>query len=633
MRRSISYCDPKFARVGSEGNWKFIYTPSNNLPKGTKLKFDPLSKGRDIDWQQPQTGPKTKNNSIWLSLPDGGVSAAKSIEIPKTFSLQYEFVLPKEIKAGEEIAIHVGTTTGDKASNRAQYYTQRRRPFHLYIDTKGKGDYKDPESFFLDVRGEKLHHLRMLTPALVGRSQRFDVIVRFEDEFNNLTNLAPEGTLVELSYEQQRENLSWKLFVPETGFITLPNFYFTDPGIYKLKMQILGTDQIFYSSPVQCVPSSEKSLYWGSLHGDSTRYDSQENIESALRYFRDDQAFQFLGTSNFESEAETPNPIWKNISLQVAEFNEEDRFSTMLGFSWSGSAGSEGLRQIVYAKDNKPLLRKKDPKSNQLKKIYKSHTPKEILSIPTFTMGKGVHYDFKEFDPEFERVVEIYNSWGSSECTKAEGNPRPIESKTNYTETKEGSIRAALNAGCRFGFVAGGLDDRGTFDHLYESDQVQYSPGLTAIIAKTHTRDAMMQALSQRSCYATTGERMIVSLLIAEENMGAEISLKDRPGLQFNRHIQGFIAGTTDLKEVLLIRNGEIYKTFKPKEDKLEFAVDDTDPLDKVALKPEGHSPFCYYYVRAMQKDGHIAWSSPLWIDLEEKNSKQTAKPSKAKKK
>ncbi|GAB5412348.1 MAG: DUF3604 domain-containing protein [Chlamydiales bacterium] len=626
MRRSISYCDPKFARVGSEGNWKFIYTPSNNMPKGTKLKFDPLSKGREIDWQQPQTAAKTKNNSIWLSLPDGNTVPAKSIEIPKTFSLQYEFVLPKDVKAGEEIAINIGTTTGEKASNRSQFYTQRRRPFNLYIDTKGKGDYKDPEVFFLDVRGEKLHHLRMLTPALVSRSQRFDVIVRFEDEYNNLTNLAPEGTLVELSYEQQRENLSWKLFVPETGFITLPNFYFTDCGIYKLKMQILGTDQVFYSSPIQCVPVTDKSLYWGSLHGDSTRYDSQENIESSLRFFRDDLALQFLGTSNFESEAETPNAIWKNIAAQVAEFNEEDRYTTMLGFCWNGSAGTEGLRNFVYSKDNKPLLRKKETKNNQLKKIYKSHTPKELLSIPSFTMGKGVHYDFKEFDPEFERVVEIYNSWGSSECLESEGNPRPIKSKKHYNEAKEGSIRTALNNGCRFGFVAGGLDDRGVFDHLYESDQKQYSPGLTAIIAKTHTRDSMMQALSQRSCYATTGERMIVSLFIAEEQMGSEVSSKDRPGLRFSRHIQGFIAGTTELKEVLLIRNGEIYKTFKPKEDKLEFAIDDTDPLDKIALTPKGKAPFSYYYLRAMQKDGHIAWSSPIWIDIEEAAPKPAKK-------
>ena len=45
---------------------------------------------------------------------------------------------------------------------------------------------------------------------------------------------------------------------------------------------------------------------------------------------------------------------------------------------------------MVYSKENKPILRKKDLKNNTLKKIYKSFSPKEIISIPSFTMGKGL---------------------------------------------------------------------------------------------------------------------------------------------------------------------------------------------------------------------------------------------------
>ena len=36
---------------------------------------------------------------------------------------------------------------------------------------------------------------------MVTKNQRFDVIVRFEDAFGNLTGNAPEGTLIEFSYE------------------------------------------------------------------------------------------------------------------------------------------------------------------------------------------------------------------------------------------------------------------------------------------------------------------------------------------------------------------------------------------------------------------------------------------------
>jgi hypothetical protein len=45
--------------------------------------------------------------------------------------------------------------------------------------------------------------------------------------------------------------------------------------------------------------------------------------------------------------------------------------------------------------------------------------------------------------------------------------------------------------------------------------QEQYSPGLTVIIAKEYTRQALFEALYNRSCYATTGERIVLGLFLA----------------------------------------------------------------------------------------------------------------------
>src|SRR5690606_26515566 len=220
--------------------------------------------------------------------------------------------------------------------NNAQKTVQRRRPFHLFIDPKGKGDYKESETFFLDVRGNHLTALKIITPSLVARNKRFDVIVRFEDMFGNLTSNAPEGTLIDLSYQHLRENLNWKLFVPETGFIALPNLYFNEPGIYKIQLRNLKNKEQFFSPPIKCLPEGPLSLYWGALHGESERIDSAENIESFLRHMRDDKALQFFATSCFDSEEETSNDIWKGVVQQVAEFNEDDRFVVLLGFQWQG---------------------------------------------------------------------------------------------------------------------------------------------------------------------------------------------------------------------------------------------------------------------------------------------------------
>ncbi len=627
MRRSICVSEPNHALAGQVYHWKFSYTTSSSLPKGALLRFDFLSRGRDIDWQTPSTSPKEKSNVIYLELPNKKTVAGTYEQDETSFSDCFVFTVPSEIKAGETIIIHLD-------ENRAQTYTQRRRPFYLYIDPKGKGDFRDPEVFTVDIKGNKLHTIKVIAPSLVTKNRRFDVIVRFEDEYSNLTSNAPEGTLIELSYEHLRENLNWKLFVPETGFISLPNLYFNETGIYKIQLLNTRTKEKFFSSPIRCFAEGEMSIYWGTLHGESEKFDSSESVEQCLRLFRDEKGLSFYGTSCFENVEETTNDDWKLITQQVAEFNEEGRFSTFLGMQWYGGNPEEGLKQLIYSKDSKPILRRKDAKSNTLRKIYKGYSNKELLSICSFTMAKGFQTNFQDIVPEYERLVEIYNAWGSSECLAKDGNPRPIatEDGEGINETDIGSIRKALNQNHRFGFTAGGLDDRGVFSGLFENDQAQYSPGLTAIISVEHTRESLFQALYQRSCYATTGERIVLGFNIAGARMGSELSTKAKPGLVYNRHITGYISGTAPLSEIAIIKNGTIWKIFSVKENSFDIVCDDSEHLSKCLLPTQEETvSFCYYYLRITQEDGHMAWSSPIWIDHSSTDTSGNGKKTKKK--
>lgn len=616
MRRSICFSEPSVARAGQTATWKFHYTTSVPLPKGTRLKFDLQSKGRDIDWEVPSTSFQEDANMICVELENGTLLQAEEVETPDSIVPQFEFVLPSAMKVGEKITISMGLNPevdGDpeEHGNECQLTIQRRRPFYLYIDPKGKGNYEEPEVFTMDIRGNRLHTIRILAPSFVAKNKRFDITVRFEDEYGNLTNCAPEDTLIDLSYEHLRENLNWKLFVPETGFVILPNLYFNEAGIYRIQLRNLKNKEVFISAPIKCFQENDRNLFWGLLHGESDRVDSTENIESCLRHFRDEKALNFYATSYFESSEETPNDVWKLASQNIADFNEEDRFATLLGFQFQGETAKEGVREFVYTKDNKPLLRQKDSKSSSLTKIYKGTTPKEILSVPTFTMAKGFHYDFKDFNPDYERVAEIYNAWGSSEC---KGCARPITG--GVEQTQEGSLVEALKRNLRFGFVAGGLDDRGIYNGFFESEQVQYSPGLTAVLCEKYTRESMLDGLYKRCCYATTGQRIIVGFYIAGQRMGSEISSATKPGLNINRHISGYVAGTAKLKKVEVIRNGEVIHTFHPDDYYFDYYYDDQESLEIASLDGRGKDPFAFYYLRVTQSDDHLAWSSPIWVDF-----------------
>ncbi|SCA59068.1 hypothetical protein AB751O23_CR_00040, partial [Chlamydiales bacterium SCGC AB-751-O23] len=344
-----------------------------------------------------------------------------------------------------------------------------------------------------------------------------------------------------------------------------------------------------------------------------------ENIENCLRFFRDDCAFNYYGISPFESQEETSADVWKSMMQLTTTFNEEDRFATFLGFQYQGEEAKEGLRLMLINKE-KPLLKRKDSKFNSLKKIYKSQNPKEFLSIPCFTMGSGMGYNFENYNPEFERVVEIYSAWGSSEGLEKEGNLFPIASngKKGIKPWKQGSVTEALNKNCRFGFVAGGLDDRGAYSEFFDGDQDQYSPGLTAILAKVQTRASMMEALYERACYATTGQKVLLRYDIAGIEMGKEFPLGEKPGLAVNRHFNIYVGGTSPLEYIEIIRNGVVLTKIEMGKDTTVFngEYDDMDPIDDIWLKaPKSAPDFIYYYIRVKQRDDHMAWASPIWID------------------
>lgn len=631
MRRSICFTEPTTALAGERKTWKFIVTPSINLPKGTLLKFDIGSRGRLIDWEVPTTTSKAHSNMIWAQIEGGKTLQAKAVDVPHTIVPHFEFTLPCEVPAGRKITIFLGTPDEgkeDQKGNLSQLTIQRRRPFYLYIDPSGKRQYSDPEIFSIDIKGNVLHAIRILAPSVAVKNKRFDVILRFEDRFGNLTNNAPEDTLIEFSHENLRDSLKWRLFLPETGFIALPNLYFNEAGVYTIRLKNLKTKEVFHSSPIKCFGQETKNLFWGTLHGESERFDSAENIENCLRHFRDEKSLNFFGCSVPEAIEETSNEIWKKINEQVSEFDEDDRFCALLGQQYSGEPHTEGVHIFIYNKEDRPLIRRKDARSSSLKKAHKLFAPKEVLSIPSFTMSSSHPYDFSEFLQEHERIAEIYNAWGCSEKTAKEGNTFPIASpaKKGVHEAAEGSLLKALMKNKRVGFVAGGLDDRSVFASLYDTDQKQYSPGLTGVLCDRLTRQHIFDALYNRHCYATTGERIVLGLFLAGYPMGSELSTSTKPGLHINRHLSGYVAGTAPLKKIELIRNGEVIHTFKAEGAFLDFAYDDMIDLTKASIKaPETGVLFVFYYLRVIQADGHMAWSSPIWVDCLPKQPKKVA--------
>jgi len=153
--------------------------------------------------------------------------------------------------------------------------------------------------------------------------------------------------------------------------------------------------------------------------------------------------------------------------------------------------------------------------------------------------------------------------------------------------------------------MMGGSDDHNTcpgsyMDMWYPGDggrrDFYRSSGLTGVMARELTREALWEALRARRCYATAGERFLVDFRIDGALMGTEIE-SERPNLEAT------VVGTSKLREVVVVRNGEEWLKAEPKGTECRLEVTD-----------EPSAGVTSYYLRAIDSTGDAAWSSPIWV-------------------
>ena len=125
--------------------------------------------------------------------------------------------------------------------------------------------------------------------------------------------------------------------------------------------------------------------------------------------------------------------------------------------------------------------------------------------------------------------------------------------------------------------------------------------GLTAVIAPELTREAIIQALRERRCYATTGARMVLDFRVNGHGMGEEITTA-APDVA----VTARVLGAAPLARLEVVCNGSAVLS--------QSATDRVATLSETLTLSEEQTS--YLYLRATQSDGHVAWSSPIWVSL-----------------
>jgi hypothetical protein len=382
----------------------------------------------------------------------------------------------------------------------------------------------------------------------------------------------------------------FRCLAPGTGFISV-----RDPS-----SGAEGT-----SNPVEVTPAPPgERLFWGDLHVHTIFTDGLRCPEELYSFARD-EAFLDVCALADHSEGLTDDQ-WRYFAAVTNRFDRPGRFATLVAGEWTSM--KYGHRNYYYPGDDGPVLRSTEPPHDTLDGFFAAVRRAGGLAVPHHSANAVMGVDWSlGHDPEVERLAEIHSVWGSSERPGGEGNPFPIRAIGGEKVGRH--VIDALRLGRRFGLIGSSdaHDGRpGDELHTLQEGVPDYpdlhGQGLVGVWAPELSRRAVFEALWNRRCYAATNRRTLLRFSLAGRPMGS--FLEESGPLP----VVVEAVAEVPIARVELVGNGACVRAEEPdrREVRLEFSL---------VVPPEG----AWYYVRVTRRDGHLAWSSPIWAGSRER--------------
>jgi hypothetical protein len=204
-----------------------------------------------------------------------------------------------------------------------------------------------------------------------------------------------------------------------------------------------------------------------------------------------------------------------------------------------------------------------------------------FVHIPHQLADNGnVPTDWNFTDETAQPVAEIFQGRGSYEYR---GTPRQA---ANTVPSGSYFLQDAWARGIVIGVIAS-PDHTGGY-------------GKACVYARELSREAILDAIRARHCYGTTAAKIFLDVRVDGHLMGEKIAQPAGKSVQVAIRVQC----PADIDRVEVCRSNRFIYVKNPQGKSCDLKFVDLEPLPG----------FCYYYVRVIQKDGEIAWSSPVWF-------------------
>lgn len=624
--------------AGSRGTWSIAYEVGKaGVAIGGGIRIIPSWRHpREIRWEVGQV--------IAYTNREGSVAAVDTLN---TYPLSYHLlrypiidvkIWNKPLKQGDTITVIIGNK-GDYVSGynllaKAPEFACNGVEFEILLDLYGFSFYssaledvnlplywalksgqieeslyealkigyiKLPDPPRVNIIADRAAKLKVRVPATPKVNQPLSIHVRAEDKYGNVAT-SYQGT-VELSSTLEPE------------MIDLPSEYsfkMQDKGVHLFVSQVkkacktgfisaMDSENSFLakSNPLSTtIAQLPYSIYFGEIHAHTKQSDGGLTLDEAYTYARDIAKLDFAAITDHSGGKD-----WKAAQKGARDYYQPGKFVTFLGYEYDVGALKYGHKNVYYLKDDEPVYNPDTPE-----KLWKLLKGKDAIAVPHHTnMAAEIpgtpwwrQQDWSSHNEELERLVEICQIRGSFETDSL--------SESVLFGGYGASVQDALAKGYRLGFTGGTDNHRGQLSSgKCPMAGLDYHgakrSGLTAVYARSLTREAIWDAFYNRRTYATTGARILLKVSIQGHIMGEEFETNNLPVIKLQ------VMGTAKIKKIDLVKDNIDIYTHKGKS-----LVENFEYMDE-EITPGTH----YYYARITQVDKEMAWSSPIWVNYKTK--------------
>jgi len=638
--------EPRDVVVGQTGTWTIVYTTEDGIEVGGEIRFtlpylfdnpqltDPRGRGYlSTSCDNPDCSLQITEEKPWYSEIEFMHSLVKLIRIVEkdtakkvTSPIGKNFrvkILKAPLQKGNTIKLIYGDTSQGGPGGRV-LPSREREWVNVFISVDPDGKRKASYTGFyridclprVKIKPNRVKVLKIIVPSVILSSDSVPVcivaydgltlrqnpvlteVLSYPSKYGKLAG----GYAGEIGYEWNGEKRRVRLSEnkPIHCFSITPAHLKKEFGtitIMDRENSLIGRSNPFISKKDLSFPYNLYSLYWGDLHimngafCTTQAWKPEDHYRYAISVGLDFAAVTDIcrETALFDVDTKISEKEWENIKEASRRFYQPGKFVTFPAYEYNERFVG-GDRNVYFLNEEEAKLYCwNDPQYSTPEKLWRALKDKKAMTIPHHPACMMIGQNWDYHSPDLQRLVEIYSEWGNSEESDCE---RPMRVPTDYLYR---SVQSALARGYKLGFIASSDTHSGDVGEAAE----------VAVWAKALTREKIWEALWNRRCYGTTGERIILQFCLNGHVMGEEIKQE----ISKERHLRIKVIGTDTIKKVDIIRNNELLYSYNGKSqlEELEY-IDEENPKNLPLY------PLLFYYVRITQADGEIAWTSPIWI-------------------